>query len=105
MTLQDAGLLLAALLVPVLVIYGAGHLSRWYAGRVDPVERLIAQNAARWCLDAEGKPMSTYDPKMVERAGERVWQQTLRAQRKTRQPLAPVARVRDFDADASRHRA
>ena len=87
MSLVDVGWLVLFVVVPFACVYGLGRLSRWYAGRHDPIDELIT--TPKWCKDGAGW-MNTVDKQKVERAGEVRWQETLRAQRKTRKrPAAP----------------
>ena len=79
MTLRDLLPLVACIAVPLGLLYGFGRLSRWIAGRLDPIDALIAQNAA-----APVAGMDRVDWQKAEKAGERVWCETLRAQRKAR---------------------
>ena len=67
----------------MVLVYGLHRLTRWCAGRRDPIDALIAKNAA-----APREGMERIDWSKAERAGERVWCETLRAQRKTRRPLS-----------------
>lgn len=76
--------LVAAVTIPFVVLYAGVRLSRWLAGRCDPIDALIANNAATWCEDGDGK-MDRMDWHKADRAGEHRWQQALRAQRKVRQ--------------------
>lgn len=77
--------------LPFAALYGLHKLSRWYAGRRDPIDTLI--RAPRWCVrahGADGQPtawMNRLDAQKMERAGEVRWQETLRAQRKARKPV------------------
>lgn len=58
-------------------------LSRWLADRRDPIDKLIAKNRAR---PRDG--METTDWRLVARAGDRRWLETLKAQaRYVRRPL------------------
>lgn len=96
MTLRDASVLVVFVAVPVALCYGLGYLARWSAGRRDPIDTLIT--APKWCKDGAAW-MDRVDEQKVARAGERRWQETLRAQRKTRKPPTPQpkpAKVRRF---------
>ena len=84
MTLRQLIPLVAFVAVPFAVLYGFGRLSRWYLGRRDPIGALI--KAPKWCEDGRGGWMNTVDSQKAERAGERRWQEALRAQRKARKP-------------------
>lgn len=86
MRLADIGWLLVWVVASFTALYGLGRLSRWHASRSDPIDTLI--RAPKWCKDGAGW-MNTADQQKVERAGEARWQETLRAQRKTRKPVAP----------------
>ena len=44
--------LVLSLAIPFLLLYGLGRLSRWHAGRSDPIDTLIS--APRWCKDKAG---------------------------------------------------
>jgi len=55
-------------------------------------DELIARNKATWRTDtgtADGTPMDRADWHRINRAGERRWQEALRAQQRTRQPSVP----------------
>lgn len=79
MRLTDVALLVVTLAVPFAAFYGLHRLSRWHAGAQDPVDALIAKNAAQ---PRDG--MDRVDWNKTDRAGEARWQDTLRAQRRTR---------------------
>ena len=78
--------LVLALAIPFLLLYGLGRLSRWYVGRRDPIDALIG--TPKWRKDGDGY-MDTVDHQKLARAGEVRWQETVRAQRKTRKPAPP----------------
>ena len=71
--------LAVALIASMVIVYVAVRLSRWRAGVCDPIGTLI--KPPKPC---EG--MERIDWSKAERAGERVWCETLRAQRRTRRP-------------------
>ncbi len=77
MTVRDLLPLALAVVTPVALVCAAVHLSRWYDGRRDPIESLITK--PRPCAG-----MEQVDWSKAERAGEVRWQETLRAQRRTR---------------------
>ena len=81
MAWHDALPLVVTIAVPFAALYGLSRLARWLAWRRDPIEALITP--PRWCKDGD-RWMDAVDPRKVERAGERRWQETLRAQRKAR---------------------
>lgn len=76
------------LAVPVAVLYGLRELSRWYAGRRDPIDTLI--RPLRSCPG-----MDRPDGQKMDRSGEVRWQETLRAQRKLRKPRPRLTLVKD----------
>lgn len=80
MRLREFAALAGAVAVPLVLAYVVGRLARWAAGKRDPVDALIARNAAQPVPGMEAQ-----DRTKTDRAGERRWQQTLRAQRRTRQ--------------------
>ena len=94
MTLSSLVPLVACLAVPFALLYGMGRLSRWFATRHDPIDALIKE--PRWVKDGDTY-MNTCDRQKLNRAGEIRWQETLRAQRKTRKPkpkaLKPAMRL------------
>ena len=79
-----------SLAIPFLLLYGLRRLSRWSAGRHDPIDQLIG--TPRWCKDKAGY-MNTVDQRKVNRAGEKRWQDVLRAQRKARKVPKPQVRA------------
>ena len=83
MTLRTLLPLALVVIVPTALVYAVVRLSRWQAGRADNIDALIAKNAATF-----GKDMARMDWAKADRAGEIRWQETLRAQRKTRRPLS-----------------
>jgi len=83
MTLRTLVPLALCLAVPFALLYGLGRISRWYANRHDPIDTLIKE--PRWRKDGDAY-MDTMDWSKSDRAGERVWCETLRAQRRTRRP-------------------
>ena len=58
-------------------------------------DELIAKNKASWRTDKHGKPTDQADLRLIDRAGECRWQETLRAQRRTRKP-SDAAHVVEF---------
>lgn len=87
MRLLDYAILAGCVAASLVALYGLSRVSRWQAGRRDPIDRLIG--TPRWCKDGAGY-MNTVDQQKVARAGEVRWQETLRAQRKARKrPVAP----------------
>ena len=88
MTWRDALLLVVTLAVPFAALYGLSRLSRWAAGRRDPIHALITKNAA-----TPRPGMEKVDWPKVERAGERKWQDTIRGQRRTRRQQTPTTVV------------
>ena len=122
MTWYAAVTLVLFVAVPCAVLYGLSRLSRWLAGRRDPIgsgacrcghapdwhgidgrcsgcacaeyRPLIVE--PRWCKDGT-RWMDVVDTQKVERAGERKWQETLRAQRKARKrPRSVLKNVVDI---------
>mgnify|MGYP001615101698 CR=1 FL=1 len=89
--LQAAGVL-ASVAAALGVAYAVGRIARWQAGRHDPIETLI--KPPRWCRDGKDGYMNAIDQQKAERAGERRWQETLRAQRKTRKKVRVTAPLR-----------
>ena len=81
-----------SLAIPFLLLYGLRRLSRWHIGRHDPIDTLIG--TPRWCKDKAGY-MNTADPQKVNRAGEKRWQDVLRAQRKARKVPQPPPRAKN----------
>ena len=79
MTWRDAVPLVLAVGVPFAALYGLHRLSRWLTGRRDPIDALIAHNAA---TSIPG--FQRVDWQKADKAGERKWQETLRGQRKAR---------------------
>ena len=73
--------LAACVAAPFALLYVLVRISRWRAGRHDPIHSLIS--APRWCKDGTGY-MNAPDYQKLNRAGEVTWQETLRAQRKAR---------------------
>lgn len=61
------------------IVAGITRAARWYAGRCDHVDALIAKAGARYRAGLEKA-----DPQKVDRAGERRWQQALQGQRRLR---------------------
>ena len=92
MNLRDVGILLGFLAAPFLLLYGLGRLSRWRIGRHDPIDSLIG--TPRWCKDKSGY-MNTVDQQKMNRAGEKRWQDALRAQRKIRHVPKPPLRAKN----------
>ena len=88
MTVRDAVILATFMLVPFVGLYGLSRFSRWYLGRTDNIDELIAKNAFRWRKDGDGF-MDTCDHQKLSRAGELRWQEILRAQRRTRKRPDP----------------
>lgn len=86
MTLRILVPLALCLAVPFAVLYGLSRLSRWYLARHDQIEI----RPPRWCKDGDSF-MNTMDWQKANRAGERRWQETLRAQRKARKKPAKQA--------------
>lgn len=87
--------LAVALVLPFGLLYGASTLIRYFTSTRDArvVDDLIAANKARWRTEngkPDGKPMDRADWRRIERAGERRWQETLKAQRRTRKPSEPA---------------
>lgn len=98
MTLRALVPLVLAVVAPVVLAYVAGRFSRWHAGRRDPIDALIAKNAA-----TPRAGMKQVDWQKTEKAGETRWQETLRAQRKTRRPLLrPADKLIAFGTRRSR---
>ena len=80
-----------AVVVAFGLLFGAAQLLRRVTLARDSrlANELIAANKAHWCTDSgkpDGKLMDHVDWRRIERAGERRWQETLRAQRRTRKP-------------------
>ena len=92
MSIREAAYLLVALTVPFVALYGLGRLSRWHLSRHDPIDSLIG--SPRWCKDGAGY-MNTVDQQKVNRAGEKRWQDALRAQRKARKVPKPQPRAKN----------
>ena len=109
--------LVLSLAIPFLLLYGLGRLSRWHAGRSDPIASgacrcghehedgqrcqacacLASQpliGTPRWCKDKAGY-WNEVDQQKVNRAGEKTWQDALRAQRKARQVPKPQPRAKN----------
>ena len=86
MTLTHAALVVVILGGPFAALYGVARLSRWLADQRDPIDELIAQNAA-----TKRDGMATVDWQKADRAGERRWQDTLRGQRRTRRRVKPTS--------------
>ena len=75
--------LVAFVVTPMALLYGLARLSRWYAGRCDPIDSLIV--TPHWCSDSDGL-MDTFDQLKGDRFGKRVWRETLKAQHRSRKP-------------------
>ena len=84
--------LLLSLAVPFLLLYGLGLFSRWQVGKRDPIDSLIG--SPRWCKDGAGY-MNTVDQQKLNRAGEVIWQDALRGQRKARKVPKPQPRAKN----------
>lgn len=91
MTFRTVASLLATGLAPFVLVYGVGRFSRYLAARRDPIDDLIGANRATWCdgVDRDGVDLSKPNQRQTERAGEQRWQETLRAQRRSRKPADP----------------
>ena len=90
MTMMAILPLVVALAVPVAALYGVARLSRWWVGRHDPIDDLIAKNAAQ---PRDG--MHAMDWHKNNSAGERRWQETLQAQMRASKPrVLPMAKRR-----------
>jgi hypothetical protein len=94
-TLKALVPLALALALPFGLLVGASQLLRRVTRARDArlADDLITQNKARWRTDTgkpDGKPMDQADWRRIERAGERRWQETLKAQRRTRKPSDPA---------------
>jgi hypothetical protein len=88
-------LLALAIGLPFGLLMGVSRLLRRVTRTHDRrlADELITQNKARWRTDTglpDGKPMDRVDWRRMERAGERRWQETLKAQRRTRKPSDAV---------------
>lgn len=82
--LRSLTLAVAAIAIPLVLCAAFAALSRRLQRRTDPIDRLIRANAYRY------RPgMSAQDQRLTNKAGEAVWQETLRAQRRGRKAVKP----------------